>query len=216
MLPLQPGSDRAHLRVLCLGAHSDDIEIGCAATLLRWMREYESVEVAWAVFSAGGARGDEARASARELLQPATAVDIALGDFQDAHLPADFARAKAFIAGLRQRIDPDVVLTHRLDDRHQDHRLVAELTWQTWRNHLVLEYEIPKYEGDLGQPNLYVPVSAEIAGLKTRHLSRHFGSQRSKDWFSDETFLALMRLRGLECRAPSGLAEAFVARKMVW
>lgn len=216
MLPLQPGPDRTHLRVLCLGAHSDDIEIGCAATLLRWMREYESVEVAWAVLSAAGARGDEARASARELLQPAAATDIVLGDFQDAHLPADFARAKAFIGELRQRIDPDVVLTHRLDDRHQDHRLVAELTWQTWRNHLVLEYEIPKYEGDLGQPNLYVPVSAEIAGLKTGHLSRHFGSQRSKDWFGDETFLALMRLRGIECRAPSGLAEAFVARKMIW
>lgn len=216
MLALQPGSDRTRLRVLCLGAHADDIEIGCAATLLRWMRDYSHVEVVWAVFSAVDARATEARVSAEALLQAAAASEIVLGELPDAHLPAEFASAKAFASDLRQRADPDVVLTHRLDDRHQDHRLVAELTWQTWRSHLILEYEIPKYDGDLGQANLYVPVAAEVADLKVRHLSRHFGSQRSKDWFSDDTFLALMRLRGIECRAPSGLAEAFVARKMVW
>lgn len=215
MLPLRLGPDRSRLRVLCLGAHGDDIEIGCAGTLLRWMREFDRVEVGWAVFSASGSRGEEARASAEDLLRPAASTEIVLGDFHDAHLPADFARAKAFAAELRQRIDPDVVLTHRLDDRHQDHRLVAELTWQHWRDHLILEYEVPKYEGDLGQVNTYLPVSRDDATLKTRHLARHFGSQRSKDWFDDETFLALMRLRGLECRSPSGLAEAFLARKTV-
>lgn len=215
MLPLRLGPDRSRLRVLCLGAHADDIEIGCAGTLLRWMREFDRVEVGWAVFSASGARGDEARASAEDLLRPAASTEIVLGDFRDAHLPADFARAKAFVAALRQRIDPDVVLTHRLDDRHQDHRLVAELAWQHWRDHLILEYEVPKYEGDLGQVNMYLPVSRDDAAAKTRHLAHHFGSQRSKDWFDDETFLALMRLRGLECRSPSGLAEAFLARKTV-
>ncbi len=112
-------------------------------------------------------------------------------------------------------MSPDLVLTHRLEDRHQDHRTVAELTWQTWRDHLILEYEIPKYEGDLGQPNVYVPLTAEQARRKVRHLMRHFGSQRSKGWFSEATFRGLMALRGIECRAPDGQAEALHARKVV-
>lgn len=202
------------LRVLCLGAHSDDIEIGCAGTLLRWMREHDRVEVLWAVFSGDGDRGIEARRSARALLRDATALEIVLGDFADGRLPADFLRAKAFAENLRGRMDPDVVLSHRIEDRHQDHSLVGELTWQTWRHHLILEYEIPKYEGDLGQPNVFVPLSGAQGKRKVRHLLRQFGSQRSKDWFDAETFNSLMRLRGLECRSPSGLAEAFHARKV--
>lgn len=216
MLPLRPGDDRSRLRVMCLGAHSDDIEIGCAGTLLRWLDEYERVEIGWAVLSACSARGDEARASAQALLHTAASTEIALGNLPDAYLPAHFAQAKTFVASLRNLFDPDIVLTHRLDDRHQDHRLVAELTWQHWRDHLILEYEIPKYEGDLGSVNTYLPISRAIAARKTRHLAQHFGSQRSKDWFDDETFLGLMRLRGLECRSASGLAEAFFARKTVW
>lgn len=203
------------MRVLCLGAHSDDVEIGCAGTLLRWMHEYERLEVTWSVLSAHGARAVEARRSARALLRRAFSLDIVLGDFHDAHLPGDFSRVKAFVAELHKRAKPDVVLTHRLDDRHQDHRLVSELTWQTWRDHLILEYEVPKYEGDLGQSNLYVPVPPDLADRKARHLLKHFGSQRSKNWFTEDTFLGLMRLRGIECRSPSGLAEAYRVQKLV-
>lgn len=215
MLPLNLGPDRKRLRVLCLGAHSDDIEIGCAGTLLRWVQDYERVEVTWVVLSAAEPRGDEALRSAQALLQGAASVEVVLGDFQDAHLPADFRRAKSFFGDLRSKAEVDVVMTHSLDDRHQDHRLIAELSWQSWRDHLILEYEIPKYEGDLGQPNLYVPLPGAIAKRKIEHLLEHFGSQRSKDWFSEDTFVALLRLRGLECRSSSGLAEAFRSRKAV-
>jgi len=213
MLPLCLGPDRKHLRVLCLGAHSDDIEIGCGGTLLRWLREFERVHVTWCVLSAGGERGVEARRSARSLLRRAASSDIVLGDFEDACLPADFRRAKAFFGDLRGRGEFDVVLTHSLEARPQDHRLVAELTWQTWRDHLILEYEIPKFEGDLGQPNLFVSLSAAVARRKVDHLLRHFGSQRSRGWFSTDTFVGLMRLRGVEARAPSGWAEGFHLRK---
>jgi len=213
MLPLQLGSSRARLRVLCLGAHSDDVEIGCAGTLLRWLQEYRQVDITWAVLSAADARGDEARRSALSLCKRAASLDLVLADFEDAHFPADFRRLKAFVGDLRRRTRADVVLTHRLEDRHQDHRLVAELTWQSWRDHLILEYEIPKYEGDLGSANVFVPLAKAIAARKVRHLLRHFGSQRSKAWFGADTFLALMRLRGVECHADSGLAEAFNVRK---
>jgi LmbE family N-acetylglucosaminyl deacetylase len=213
--PLQLRPSDGRLRVLCLGAHSDDIEIGCGGTLLRWIAEHKRVEVLWVVFSGTGERGAEARRSARALLRGAAAAEIVVGDFADACLPAEFLRAKAFVAGLRDRMTPDVVLTHGLEDRHQDHRLVGELTWQTWRAQPILEYEIPKYEGDLGQPNVFVPLARAQGERKLRHLMKHFGSQRSKDWFDPDTFRGLMRLRGVECRAPSGLAEAFHARKMV-
>lgn len=215
MLPLQLGPDRKRLRVLCLGAHSDDIEIGCGGTLMRWMEEYEQVHVTWAVLSASGVRGEEASRSVQALLLPGVTADVVLGDFEDAHLPAEFRRAKSFMRELHDRADVDVVLTHCLGDRHQDHRLIAELTWQCWRNHLVLGYEIPKYEGDLGRPNLFVPLSTAVVERKVAHLLEHFGSQRSRDWFSAETFSGLMRIRGLECRAASGFAEAFHAPKVV-
>jgi LmbE family N-acetylglucosaminyl deacetylase len=213
MLPLRLDLDRQPLRVLCLGAHADDIEIGCAGTLLRWLSEYPAVDVTWAVFTGAGARGEEARKSGAALLGEAASWRIVLGDFDDAHLPAEFARAKAFLHGLRDQGTPDVVFTHRLEDAHQDHRLVAELTWQTWRDHLIVEYEIPKYEGDLGRPNLYAPLPAPVAERKIAHLLEHFGSQRPKGWFRAETFSSLMRLRGIECRAESGFAEGFHLRK---
>lgn len=213
MLPLTLGRNLKRLRVLCLGAHGDDIEIGCAGTLLRWIKDYPQVEVTWAVLSTADVRAEETRSSAHALLRRAARLEVVLGEFEDAHFPADFRRIKSFLTTLRQRIDVDVVLTHRLEDRHQDHRAVAELTWQCWRDHLILEYEIPKFEGDLGHPNLFVPLPHAIAEKKVNHLLRHFGSQRSKPWFNAETFLALMRLRGLECRARSGMAEAFHLRK---
>lgn len=213
MLPLTLGCNLKRLRVLCLGAHCDDIEIGCAGTLLRWINVYPHVEVTWAVLSAAGARAEEAQRSAQVLLRRAARLEVVLGEFEDAHFPADFRRIKAFLEELRQRSDADVVLTHRLEDRHQDHRAVAELTWQSWRDHLILEYEIPKFEGDLGHPNVFVPLTNAISEKKVNHLLKYFGSQRSKPWFNAETFLALMRLRGLECRARSGMAEAFQLRK---
>lgn len=215
MIALSPAAGRDRLHLLCLGAHSDDLEIGCAGTVLRWLAEVPALHVTWVVLSAPGERAAEARRSAKALLRGAASVDLVLGDFSDAHFPAEFARLKAFFAEVARRSTPDVVLTHRLEDRHQDHRQVAELTWQTWRDALVLEYEIPKYEGDLGQPNVYVPLPEKLARRKVEHLMKHFGSQRSKGWFSEATFRGLMALRGIECRAPSGMAEALHARKMV-
>ncbi|NTV09394.1 MAG: PIG-L family deacetylase [Zoogloea sp.] len=215
MFRLELGPGRKRLRLMCLGAHSDDLELGCGGTLLQWLRDYQEVDITWVVLSAGGTRADEARASAHALLKDASRLEIVLGDFRDAHLPGDYARLKSFFGDIRSHAEADVILTHRIEDRHQDHRLVGELTWQTWRRHLILEYEIPKYEGDLGQPNLYVPLAAGLAERKTRHLLEHFQTQRAKSWFSAETFSALMRLRGIECHAESGLAEAFHARKLV-
>jgi LmbE family N-acetylglucosaminyl deacetylase len=203
------------LHVLCIGAHSDDIEIGCAATLLRLARSGRRLRVSWVVLSAVGDRAEEARRSAEALLGATADLQLHLADFRDAYFPGDYVAIKEHVAELRRRIDPDVVFTHCIDDRHQDHRSVGELTWQAWRDHLILEYEIPKYEGDLGRPNLYVGASRSAAEAKIDHLLRHFGTQRSKGWFSRETFSALMHLRGIECRAGDGFAEAFVARKLM-
>jgi LmbE family N-acetylglucosaminyl deacetylase len=216
MLNLFPLVDATRpLRLVCIGAHSDDIEIGCAGTLLSWLQAPHPIHVTWVVLSAAGERAGEARRSAKALLRRAHGVDVVLGSFQDGHLPAHYAEVKAFLESVKARGAADMVLTHRLEDRHQDHRLISELTWNTWRDQLVLEYEIMKYEGDLGQPNVFVPLPALVAKRKWAHLLQHFGSQRSKDWFSAENFEALARLRGLECRAASGFAEAFHARKLV-
>ncbi|MGE0099196.1 MAG: PIG-L deacetylase family protein [Hydrogenophaga sp.] len=212
MMPLRFASDTP--RVLCLGAHSDDIEIGCAGTLLEWRRQYPCLEICWVVMSAAGERAAEARKSVRSLLG-ASVRKIELGHFPDGHLPSHYSEAKAFLAGIRDAFTADVVLTHRMEDRHQDHRLIGEMTWQTWRDQWILEYEIPKYEGDLGQPNVYMPLSAASARRKVGHLMKHFGSQRSKSWFTEPVFEGLMQIRGVECRSASGFAEAFHARKMV-
>jgi LmbE family N-acetylglucosaminyl deacetylase len=215
MLSLNPATGRDRLHLLCLGAHSDDIEIGCGGAMLRWLAEVPQLHVTWVVLSAPGVRADEARRSAETLLAGAASVEVVVGDFTDAHFPSETARLKTFLSEIARRTTADLVLTHRLEDRHQDHRTVGELTWQTWRDHLILEYEIPKYEGDLGQPNVYVPLPANTAQRKLQHLMQHFGTQRSKGWFTEATFQGLMALRGIECRAPSGQAEAFHARKVV-
>jgi len=204
------------LRLLCIGAHSDDIEIGCGGTLLTWLASMPAIEVTWVVLSAQGARAAEARRSANALLRSAVARKILVADFRDGYLPAQYADAKNFFENLKTEVEPDVVFTHWLHDRHQDHRLTAELTWNTWRNHLVLEYEILKYEGDLTPPNAYVGIPTSLARRKVDHLNRYFSSQRSKDWFIAENFLGLMRIRGMESRSPSGYSEAFHARKLVF
>jgi LmbE family N-acetylglucosaminyl deacetylase len=203
----------AQLRLLCLGAHSDDLEIGCGGTILEWLAAHGHVEVTWVVLSASGEREKEARASATELLGKTKRANVVLRDLRDGYFPAEFEKAKRIFEELKTSEQPDVILTHRLEDRHQDHRLVAELTWQTFRDHLILEYEIPKYEGDAGQPNLYVALSKHSGEGKLDHLLRQFGSQRAKGWFRRETFLGLMQLRGIECRSPSGMAEGFHLRK---
>jgi LmbE family N-acetylglucosaminyl deacetylase len=203
------------MRLLCIGAHSDDLEIGCGGTVLTWLASMPAVEVIWVVLSAEGIRASEARRSAHALLARAAASRVIIADFRDCFLQSQYADVKSHFENLKREVDPDVVMTHWLQDRHQDHRLAAELTWNTWRNHLILEYEIPKYEGDLVTPNVYIPISSSLARRKIAHLSRCFSSQRSKDWFGADAFMGLMRLRGLECRSPSGLAEAFHARKLV-
>jgi LmbE family N-acetylglucosaminyl deacetylase len=202
------------LRILCIGAHSDDLEIGCGATILSLLAGARPVEVTWVVLCAGGARAHEARRSARALLARAATHSIRLAQYPDTRLGAEYAGLKDTFDELGRTTDPHVVLSHRLEDRHQDHRLVAELTWNTFRDHVILEYEIPKYEGDLGNPNLYVPVPVALARRKVRHIEKVFASQRGKHWFTPETFLGLMRIRGVECRSRTGLAEAFHARKL--
>jgi LmbE family N-acetylglucosaminyl deacetylase len=201
------------INVLCIGAHSDDIEIGAGGTILGWLASKAKVNIRWCVASAIGGRADEARASAESFLIGADQVDILLGEFRDGYLPADRSRVKDWVETLKNGPEPDVILTHRREDAHQDHRLLCELTWNTFRDHLILEYEIPKWDGDMGRPNTYVELSEEQLGRKIELLLRHFGSQRSKNWFDEETFRGLARLRGMECQAR--YAEAFWSRKLV-
>ena len=202
------------LSVLCIGAHSDDIEIGAGATILGWIDRGVRLDVHWAVLSAIGPRANEARASAEQFLANAARAVIDLAEFKNGFFPYQGADIKNWVEELRKRTSPDVILCHWRHDAHQDHREVSRLTWNTFRDHMILEYEIPKWDGDAGQPNVYLPASKALMERKTRLLHQHFGSQREKDWFDDETFMGLARLRGMECRAPDGFAEAFYARKL--
>lgn len=202
--------------VLCLGAHADDIEIGCGGTLLKLMREHPGLRVHWVVFSGDDARCDEARQSAERFLKDAGEFTFTQHRFRDSYFPYEGERIKDTFHALAKQVSPDVVFTHRRDDAHQDHRVLAELTWCAFRDHTVLEYEIPKYEGDLGQPNLLVRLSQEEARRKVEHLMSAFPSQRDRPWYTEDTFLALLRLRGLECHAPERFAEGFYARKLVF
>jgi LmbE family N-acetylglucosaminyl deacetylase len=201
-------------RLLVLGAHSDDIEIGAGATLARLARTRPDLHVDWVVFSASGERGDEARRSAEAFLRPFASSGLQVFEFRDGFFPWHGAAIKERCETLKSG-RPDLVLTHGRDDAHQDHRLVAELTWNTFRNQPVLEYEIPKWDGDLGRPNVYVPVSRDDLAFKVDTLMTVFGSQRSRAWFDPETFRGLARLRGVECNADSGVAEGFHGRKLV-
>jgi len=204
------------LTILCLGAHADDIEIGCGGTILRLLAERPRTSVHWVVMSAPGARAREARRSAARVLRAATTRDIRVEAFRDGFLPYDGAGVKETFEALKSRVSPDLIFTHRIDDAHQDHRLVSELTWNTFRDHWILEYEIPKYDGDLGHPNVFVPLPAAVRRKKVRLLLSAFPSQRSKRWFTETTFDGLMRIRGIECAAPDGYAEAFHGRKITF
>jgi LmbE family N-acetylglucosaminyl deacetylase len=202
------------LSVLCLGAHSDDIEIGAGGTLLSWLDQGIRLDVHWCVLSGIDERGREARASADDFLRTAANRTIEIMNFRDGFFPEQGHQIKIWFEALKDRVNPDVILTHRRDDAHQDHRQVARLVWNTFRDHLIFEYEIPKWDGDIALPNLYVPVAARLMRRKVDLLVAHFGSQRSKHWFDAETFLGLARLRGMECRADERYAEAFTVRKL--
>jgi LmbE family N-acetylglucosaminyl deacetylase len=201
--------------ILCLGAHSDDIEIGCGGTMLRLLSAYAPVRVIWVVFSAEGVREREARSSAARFLAEADTHQVVINNFRDGFFPFEGAKIKEVFEEVVRNVAPDLIFTHSRDDCHQDHHLISDLTWQTFRDHLILEYEVPKYDGDLGRPNCYVPLSESHCQGKIEHLLEVFGSQRGKSWFTEETFRGLMRLRGIECTAASGCAEAFYARKLV-
>jgi LmbE family N-acetylglucosaminyl deacetylase len=202
-------------RILCLGAHSDDIEIGCGGTILTLLELYPYVECYWVVFSADQQRACEARHSADSFLKHAQAKHIVIQDFHESFFPYIGAAIKEYFEALKHVFSPDLIFTHYRSDLHQDHRLISELTWNTFRNHLILEYEIPKYEGELGIPNLFVPLAELVYRKKLQYILDSFPSQRHRGWFDQETFLAILRLRGVECNAPSKYAEAFYCRKAV-
>ena len=203
-------------KVLCLGAHSDDIEIGCGGMILQWLSSHKNLEILWVVFSSGGSeREKEARASAALFLEQAKKKEVMIKDFRDGFFPFDGTNIKTVFEDELKKTSPDVILTHNRKDAHQDHRQIAELTWNTFRDHLILEYEVPKYDGDMGQPNAFVRLDEQASKRKVSYLMEAFQSQRSKHWFQEDTFFSLMRLRGMECNAPSGHAEAFYCHKLV-
>lgn len=212
VMALRLAVDDRPLNLLCLGAHSDDIEIGAGATILTLASRFQSSSIHWIVLSAAGQRADEARLGA-ELFVPKAEIEVHA--FPDARFPMHLDSLKDVFVELGSRLQPDLILTHAEHDRHQDHRVVNHLTWQTFRDHLIWEYEVPKFDGDLRTPNFYFEVEAEVADAKVRHLETAFGSQSSKPWFDTATFLGLMRIRGNECRSASGLAEGFHVRKAV-
>lgn len=203
-------------RLLCLGAHADDIEIGCGGTILRLATETPDLIVRWIVFSGLGPRAAEARNSAAAFLENISEKQIEVLGFRDGYFPFHGVEIKDRFEAVKHDFEPSLILTHWQGDAHQDHRLLAELTHNTFRNHLVLEYEIPKYDGDLGNPAFFVPLTRAQFRRKIDIIDQHFASQRGRSWFSDETFFAVSRLRGIGCNAPEGLAEAFYARKIVF
>jgi len=202
-------------KILCLGAHSDDIEIGCGGTILRWLDEYPSAEIYWIVMGASGERRTEAVQSANLFLTNARRKEIVVKEFRDGYFPYNGAEIKDFFEDLKREYLPDVILTHYREDLHQDHRLVSELTWNTFRSHLILEYEIVKYDGDLGAPNFFVHLTESVAQRKIRTILECFKSQRKKSWFTEDAFSSILRLRGIESNAPNKYAEGFYCRKMV-
>ncbi len=216
MNPLQliARTDRPPI-ILFLGAHCDDIEIGCGGTILRIRESLPEAEILWLIFSSNEVRRREAIESADYFLGKGSQDSIRIESFRDGYLPYSGSEVKDVFEEFKREVSPDLIFTHYRHDRHQDHRLVNELTWNTWRDHMILEYEIPKYDGDLGQPNVFIPVSPEQVDRKVETVLDVFGSQTSKDWFDADTLRALMRLRGVESNAPNRYAEAFYAQKLV-
>jgi LmbE family N-acetylglucosaminyl deacetylase len=216
MLPLlMKGSEREPARLLAVGAHPDDIEIGCGGTILKLVEEGAVSAIWWVVLSGDGERAAEAESSAHSLLNGTVEKRVIVRDFKDGFFPYDGGEIKAFFETLKSEFAPDVIFTHQRRDLHQDHRVSCELTWNTFRDHLILEYEVPKYDGDMGSPNLFVPLDEGLCRQKVDHLLDHFASQRDKRWFREDLFSGLLRLRGMECQSPTSYAEAFYCRKAV-
>ena len=201
--------------VLALGAHSDDIEIGCGGTMLRLAQLRPDLEVTWVILSATPEREQEARAGAEAFAGSVASLDVVVEGFRDKYLAHDGEAVRDFFEQLSRELDPDIVFTHRRGDSHQDHRFVCELTWNTFRDHMILEYEIPKYDGDLVSPNLFVPISEEIARRKVEAIMRTFVTQHTRHWFTEDLFMAMLRLRGMEVNSPTRFAEAFTCRKVM-
>jgi LmbE family N-acetylglucosaminyl deacetylase len=215
MMHLKLGLDTdREFKVLCIGAHSDDIEIGCGGTILRIAEEYPNCEFYWVVLNALEIREAEARRAAQLFAGPRLKCQF-LKTFRDGYMPYLGGEVKGVFESELKSISPDLIFTHNGSDAHQDHRLVSQLTWNTFRDHFILEYEIPKYDGDLGRPSVFVPLEREVCESKVEHLMDAFKSQQDKKWFQSDTFFSIMRLRGMECASPSGYAEAFYSRKLV-
>src|SRR5688572_2290445 len=205
---------RRALRVLCIGAHCDDIEIGCGATLRILQRSSQDVTIDWVVLSGSDQRRKETMVAMRRLVVPRCRGELRFGEFPDGRFPAAYKQIKEFHEVLKRTRRVDLILCHERDDRHQDHRIASEMVWNTFRDQLVLEYEVPKWDGGLGQPNVYIAVSRNDVEAKIGALLKSYRSQKTRDWFSRKTFVALLRLRGMECRSPSGYAEAYHGRKL--
>lgn len=216
MINLQlPDTKGQGLELLCFGAHSDDIEIGCGGTILSLLDRYKIGKIVWVVFCSNENREQEAKASAAQFLENVENKDIRVMSYRDGFLPDVWSEVKEEFESIKREINPDLIFTHTREDRHQDHRIVSDLTWNTFRNHMILEYEIPKYDGDLGQPNLFVSLDKEIVDQKLEITKSAFKSQTGKQWFDDELFKGLMRIRGMESASDSGFSEAFFGRKIV-
>lgn len=200
--------------ILLIGAHCDDIEIGCGGTVLHLVERYPEAHFEWIVFSSSPIRAQEAATSAEDLLINAGSKNIRIQNFRNGYFPYIGAQIKDYFELIKSTINPDLIFTHHLDDRHQDHRTLAELTWNTFRDHLIFEYEIPKYDGGLRSPNFFVPVSQINANKKISMLMNYFVTEATKPWFTTETFAAMLRLRGIESNSPTGLAEGYYCRKM--
>ena len=209
-------SSEEPINILCLGAHCDDIEIGCGGTILKLIENYNNITVYWVVFSSNEQRAKEAKTSSNTFLKEVLQKKVVILDFRDGFLSFDGLEIKECFEQLKQEFTPDLIFTHYREDRHQDHRLISEFTWNTFRNHLILEYEIPKYDGDLGIPNLFFHINEAFCRRKIQYIMDAFQTQNNKQWFTEETFRSLMRIRGIESNSPSNYAEAFYCRKIVF
>jgi LmbE family N-acetylglucosaminyl deacetylase len=207
-------TEESEYKILCLGSHCDDIEIGCGGTILKLIENYQNVIVYWVVFSSNEQRAEEATASANLFLKEIETKKIIIKNFRDGFLPFQGIEVKECFEQLKQEFAPDIIFTHHRDDRHQDHRLISELTWNTFRNHLILEYEIPKYDGDLGVPNLFTHLDEAFCHRKIQYILEAFATQNNKQWFTEDTFRSILRIRGIESNSPSKYAEAFYRRKI--
>lgn len=216
MLEINFKNKNRPLQVLCLGAHSDDIEIGCSGTIFRLVEENPQIKIYWVVLGSNQLRTEEARKSANTILEKIEEKNIIIKGFRDGFFPYIGAEIKDYFEELKKEISPDIIFTHYRHDLHQDHRLVSDLTWNTFRNHFILEYEIPKYDGDTSSPNFFIQLDEIICRKKILHLFTYFETQTVRDWFTEDTFMALLRLRGVESKSSSKYAEAFYCRKIVF